>query len=66
MPPPVRTLYLHGADDGAMGAELLADVAAQLPAAGSRFELLDGVGHFLHLEQPDRIADIICGWLQAD
>jgi pimeloyl-ACP methyl ester carboxylesterase len=66
VPPPVRTLYLHGADDGAMGAELLDDVIAQLPAAGSRFELLDGVGHFLHLEQPDRIAAIICGWLQSD
>ena len=66
VPPPVRTLYLHGADDGAMGAELLADVIAQLPAAGSRFELLDGVGHFLHLEQPDRVANIICGWLEAD
>lgn len=66
VPPPVRTLYLHGADDGAMGADLLEDVTAQLPTAGSRFELLDGVGHFLHLEQPDRVADIICGWLGAD
>ena len=53
--PPVPTLYLHGADDGAIGAELLADVGAHLPAAGSAFELLDGVGHFLHLEQPDAV-----------
>ncbi|BBZ41029.1 alpha/beta fold hydrolase [Mycobacterium conspicuum] len=66
VPPPVRTLYLHGANDGALGAELLEDVTAHLPAAGSRFELLDGVGHFLHLERPDQVADIICGWLQAD
>lgn len=63
--PPVRTLYLHGAEDGAMGAELLTDVTAQLPAAGSSFELLDGVGHFLHLEQPDRIAELVCRWLDS-
>ena len=30
-PPPVPTLYLHGADDGALGAELLDDVTAHLP-----------------------------------
>ena len=63
--PPVPTLYLHGAQDGAMGAELLENVAAQRPAAGSRFELLDGVGHFLHLEQPDRVAAVICDWLDV-
>lgn len=64
--PPVRTLYLHGADDGAMGAELLADVTAHLPVPGSSFELLDGVGHFLHLEQPGRVAELICDWLDSD
>jgi hypothetical protein len=29
--PPVPTLYLHGSADGAIGAELIADVAAYLP-----------------------------------
>lgn len=66
VPPPVPTLYVHGSDDGAMGAELLEDVAAQLPAPGSRFELLEGVGHFLHLEQPDRIAELICRFLKSE
>ncbi len=65
-PPPVRTLYLHGADDGAIGSESLADVTAHLPVPGSSFELLDGVGHFLHLEQPDRVAKLICSWLDSD
>ena len=66
-PPPVPTLYLHGADDGGMGAELLVefDVSVHLPAAGSAFEIVDGVGHFLHLEQPDVIAAKIVDWLSA-
>ncbi|MGH3677395.1 MAG: alpha/beta fold hydrolase [Mycobacterium sp.] len=62
-PPPVPTLYLHGANDGAIGAELLDDPAAHLPAAGSAFEIVDGVGHFLHLERPESIAAKIVGWL---
>ncbi|MGH3440412.1 MAG: alpha/beta fold hydrolase, partial [Sciscionella sp.] len=65
-PPPVPTLYLHGADDGAMGAELLHNVTDHLPAPGSEFVLLDGVGHFLHLEQPKPVADLICRWLDSD
>jgi len=62
-PPPVPTLYLHGANDGAIGCDLLGDLAAHLPTAGSAFEILDGVGHFLHLEQPDLVAAKIVGWL---
>jgi len=64
-PPPVPTLCLHGANDGAIGAELLTDAAAHLPAAGSRFEIISGVGHFLHLEQPDAIASKIVEWLDG-
>ena len=62
-PPPIPTLCLHGADDGAIGAELLADAAVHLPAAGSHFEIIDGVGHFLHLERPEAIATKIAYWL---
>ncbi|RDH76209.1 alpha/beta hydrolase [Mycolicibacterium moriokaense] len=62
-PPPVPTLYLHGADDGALGADILADVATHLPAAGSAFEIVDGTGHFLHLEKPAMIAEKITRWL---
>ncbi|EKF22691.1 alpha/beta hydrolase fold family protein [Mycolicibacterium hassiacum DSM 44199] len=62
-PPPVPTLYLHGRADGAIGADILPDLTPFLPAAGSRAEILDGVGHFLHLEQPDLIAARILGWL---
>lgn len=62
-PPPVPTLCLHGATDGALGVELSADAAAHLPTPGSAFEIVDGVGHFLHLEQPALIAGKITGWL---
>jgi pimeloyl-ACP methyl ester carboxylesterase len=62
-PPPVATLYLHGAADGALGIDILVDVETHLPAAGSHFEIIDGVGHFLHLEQPELIAATINGWL---
>lgn len=64
-PPPVATLCLHGVRDGAIGAELLTDVAAHLPASGSAFRLVDGVGHFLHLEDPDGIWMQIKEWLHG-
>lgn len=63
--PAVPTLYLHGRDDGAIGAELLTDVDEHLPAAGSSVEIIEGAGHFLHLEQPDLIAARITEWLAA-
>ena len=61
--PPVPTLYLHGADDGAIGADLLGDLSPHFPADGSAFEIVDGVGHFLHLEKPELIAAKINDWL---
>lgn len=64
-PPPIPTLYLHGARDGALGAELLDDVGDHLPTPGSAFELIDGVGHFLHLEQPEALWARVSGWLDG-
>lgn len=64
-PPSVPTLYLHGANDGAIGADLLGDLSAHLPATGSVFEIVDGVGHFLHLERPDIVAATIVAWLEG-
>ena len=61
--PPVPTLYLHGADDGALGVDVLRRSADHLPAAGSTFEIIDGVGHFLHLERPEVISARILDWL---
>jgi len=52
---PVRMpgLYLHGRQDGCIGADLASGAAAQFPAAGSVQAIVEGAGHFLHREAPD-------------
>jgi pimeloyl-ACP methyl ester carboxylesterase len=57
-------LYLHGTNDGCLGAELVAGAERYLPA-GSRLELVDGASHFLHLERPDHVQALITDWLSA-
>ena len=59
LPTPQPTLYLHGADDGCLGVELVSGAAAALPAEGSRVEIVDGAGHFLHLERPGTVNAMI-------
>ena len=58
-PPPVPTLYLHGRTDGCMGVELAELAGAGLTTPGSRAEIVDGAGHFLHLERPDVVNRLI-------
>ncbi|HVU72116.1 MAG TPA: alpha/beta hydrolase [Mycobacteriales bacterium] len=60
--PPKPYLYLHGTRDGALAAPGKEEVVANL-AAGSRVEIIDGVGHFLHLEQPKVVNDLVIEWL---
>ncbi|HMC51757.1 MAG TPA: alpha/beta hydrolase [Acidimicrobiales bacterium] len=65
-PTPQPTLYLHGTDDGCMGAEVVAEKAVLSHLGpGSRVELVDGSGHFLHLERPEevnrRVVDFVTG-----
>jgi pimeloyl-ACP methyl ester carboxylesterase len=52
LPTPRPTLYLHGRDDGCM---LLSSIGnpTDFMAEGSRVVVVDGAGHFLHVEQPD-------------
>ncbi|MER6815623.1 alpha/beta hydrolase [Spirillospora sp. NPDC000708] len=63
-------LYLHGAEDGCLGADIVAPgddlsgVLAGLPA-GSRAELVPGGGHFLQLDRPDDVNRRILDWLSA-
>ncbi len=54
----VPTLHLAGSEDGCMHAGQAAGAERELPA-GSVVEVMDGVGHFLHLERPDDVADRI-------
>lgn len=64
LPTPKPTLYLHGADDGCM---LPASIGSPLDfmADGSEVEIFDNVGHFLHLEQPEKINRRIVDFLTA-
>jgi len=57
-------LYLHCAADGCLGVETSVHAANYLPA-DSRDEVIDGVGHFLHLERPELVAARITDWLHA-
>ena len=65
LPTPQPTLYLHGADDGCLGVDMVGGVAAALPAEGSRVEIVASSGHFLHLEQPDMVNGLILDFLRA-
>lgn len=65
LPSPVPTLYLHGRDDGCMGAELVGGAQASLPTLGSRAEILEGVGHFLQLEDPARVNRLVVDFLAS-
>ncbi len=59
--PVAPVLYLHGADDGCAQPVLGRMHADSLPA-GSLFEAVPGVGHFLHLEDPGRVNPLISDW----
>jgi pimeloyl-ACP methyl ester carboxylesterase len=61
--PPLPTLYLHGATDGCMGAELASEAAAAFTTEGSRVEIVDDAGHFLHLERPAAVNRLILEFL---
>jgi pimeloyl-ACP methyl ester carboxylesterase len=62
--PPQPTLYLHGADDGALGLDAIGDVRPQL-SEGSEHVIVEHAGHFLHLEQPDVVGSRILEFLDS-
>ncbi|HVW79766.1 MAG TPA: alpha/beta hydrolase [Mycobacteriales bacterium] len=62
--PTQPTLYLHGTDDGAFGVEGTAGTEQHL-SADSRVDIVEGAGHFLHLEQPEEINRRILDWLST-
>ncbi|HWC33575.1 MAG TPA: alpha/beta hydrolase [Mycobacteriales bacterium] len=60
--PPHPTLYLHGNQDGAFLVDGVAGTEQNL-STDSKVEILDGVGHFLHLERPAEVNQKILDWL---
>lgn len=56
--PPQPVLYLHGANDGCMMSQLGAQAADHL-VDGSEVLIVEGTGHFLHLEKPGLVNDTI-------
>jgi pimeloyl-ACP methyl ester carboxylesterase len=62
---PVPVLGVLGLEPETMGwGTQPADVEPYLPPT-SRLEALPGVGHFVHVEQPDTVAAMVLGFLEA-
>ena len=59
---PQPALYLHGSQDGCMGVDIIGPVSEHL-GTGSESVVVDGAGHFLHLERPDEVNDRILRFL---
>jgi pimeloyl-ACP methyl ester carboxylesterase len=63
VPIDVPALMIHGADDGCIGAELLAGMDRYFPR-GLRTEILPGAGHFVHQERPDVVNRLLVAFLR--
>jgi pimeloyl-ACP methyl ester carboxylesterase len=57
----VPALYLHGAQDGCVGADIATEAA--LFTAGVETVTLQGAGHFLHLEKPEEFNQAVLEFL---
>ncbi|BBX63012.1 epoxide hydrolase [Mycobacterium saskatchewanense] len=60
--PLLPCLYLHGRDDGCMTSAFTRWTEKALPA-GSEADIVEHAGHFLQLEQPNKVADLILGFI---
>ena len=57
------TLFIAGANDKTVPARIAQEAASKMPNAS--FEAIDGLGHLVHEEAPDLVADHILGFLKA-
>jgi pimeloyl-ACP methyl ester carboxylesterase len=60
--PILPSLYLHGRDDGCMTSAFTYWTEKVLPA-GSEVAIVEHAGHFLQLEQPDKVAELILAFV---
>jgi pimeloyl-ACP methyl ester carboxylesterase len=61
---PQPTLYLHGDRDGCIDVGLVVDAVRHL-ASESRMEVVAGAGHFLQVELPQAVNELILDWVAA-
>jgi len=62
--PSQPTLYLHGKNDGCLGVDLTTNAAAFL-SPESRVEVLDDCGHFLQVERPELVNQLVLDWVKT-
>ncbi|MEK8227508.1 alpha/beta hydrolase [Oerskovia sp. M15] len=60
----IPTLQVHGGSDGFLRRELT-DADAAAISRSLRFEVLEGVGHFLPEEAPDDVTRLLLDWLPS-
>jgi pimeloyl-ACP methyl ester carboxylesterase len=60
---PQPTLYLHGSRDGCIDVALVRDAESRL-SSGSRMDVIEDCGHFLHLERPEVVNERILDWVE--
>ncbi len=58
------TLYLHGRTDGCMGIEVAELARPFLTSEGSRMEVVEDAVHFLHVEQPAVVNQLVLDFVQ--
>ena len=61
----VPTLYLHGQNDGCIGAE---NVEGMEYLFASKFEkhIIPGAGHFIQMEKPEVVSNYILNFLRTN
>jgi pimeloyl-ACP methyl ester carboxylesterase len=66
-PPPIPMLYLHGRNDGCLGVDLIDETALEGSLGpGGEYVIVEGAGHFMHLEKPDAVNAKIVSFLRND
>jgi pimeloyl-ACP methyl ester carboxylesterase len=60
--PTLPSLYVHGRDDGCMTADFTRWIPSVLPDRGD-VAVVERAGHFPQLEQPEKVADLVLGFI---
>lgn len=64
-PLPIPMQYFHGRNDGCLGFELIDEQALGTSLGpGGEYHVIDGAGHFMHIEKPDIVNKLIIDFLR--